>query len=141
MESSRTRVWSKATLRRMVAKDFQKMIRLESADKDGICTCVTCGSRHHWKKLHAGHYLTGGALKFCEHNCHPQCVQCNNFLSGNLKEYARFMLLTYGEDVVAGLESAKLQRRSYDREELLEMRAGYRERWKAAERKLSEPGV
>lgn len=128
--SDRTLVWTKRTLFRMVAKDFQKMIRVESADAHGICTCVTCGTKRHWKDLDAGHYLPGNSVKFVEINCHCQCVRCNQHLSGNLIKYAKFMLDEYGDKAVADLELARNQTRSYTRDQLLDMRLTFRERWK-----------
>jgi uncharacterized protein (DUF3084 family) len=41
-----------------VAKAFQKLVRLESADNDGRCQCITCGAENHYKKMHAGHWLS-----------------------------------------------------------------------------------
>lgn len=69
--------------------------RLKYADKDGMVSCITCGSTRHFKEMDSGHYKHG-VLDFDEINRHPQCTYCNRYLSGNLGEYARHIISRYG---------------------------------------------
>ena len=49
-----------------VAKEFQKLVRMEEADDNGICTCVICGFRGRWNNdkksgsqgIDAGHFYS-----------------------------------------------------------------------------------
>jgi hypothetical protein len=69
-------------------KAFNEYIRLRDSGE----SCISCDKPHDWHgQWHAGHYKTVGArpdLRFCEDNCHKQCSVCNNYLSGNLANYA-----------------------------------------------------
>jgi len=57
--------------------------------------------------IHAGHYRSVGAhpeLRFEPDNCHAQCAQCNNFMSGNLLNYRANLLNKIGQERVEWLE-------------------------------------
>lgn len=73
---------------------FSQYIRLVSADKNGICTCITCGERMHWKNIQNGHYLTRWNYKYrrSEENCYSQCYVCNVLKNWNYKEYTIKMI-------------------------------------------------
>jgi len=126
------------TFANLVAKDLQKAVRMESANDKGVCQCVTCGKQDHWKLMHAGHFIPGRrmAMLFVEENIHPQCNYCNTFLSGNVGEYERFLLRAYGKSVVASLHSLRVQQHKYTREQLADMRDGYKRRIKLQEQRL-----
>jgi len=76
---------------------FSQYIRLVSADKNGICTCVTCGERMHRKQIQNGHYLSRWNYKYrrAEENCYAQCYVCNVLKSWNYKEYTIKMIRTH----------------------------------------------
>jgi len=63
--------------------DFSIMVRVEAADAHGVCECVTCGVRKHWKSgyIQAGHCLAArymnSPVKFEETNVACQCRNCN----------------------------------------------------------------
>ena len=128
------------TFANLVAKDLQKAIRMEAADEQGNCRCVTCGKRDHYKKMHGGHFVPGRRMSvlFIERNIHPQCVHCNTFLSGNLMEYERLMVKTYGQDVVDEIRAAKNRTVTFSRHELADMRDEYKSRIKAQEQRLGK---
>lgn len=120
------------------------MIRAESADKDGFCECVSCGRKYLWTdghKINGGHFVGGrtNSVLFVEEtdevaaNCHPQCVRCNHHMQGNTAAYAEYMLRRYGQAKVEALQSLRYQTVHFTREQLEEMRAGYKKRWKAVE--------
>ena len=126
------------TFANLVAKDLQKAVRMEAADKNGWVVCVTCGKLEHWKKSHAGHFIPGRrmAVLFVEENVHPQCNRCNTYLSGNVTEYERFIVRTYGEEVLESLRKLRHSQHKYTREELADMRDGYKARIKKQEERL-----
>ena len=128
------------TFANLVAKDLQKAIRMEAADDRGICRCVTCGKKGHYKRMQGGHFVPGRrqSILFIEENIHVQCINCNNYLSGNVMEYERFMVQRYGEEKVEELRALKRQVVSHTREELADMRDGYKQRIKTQEQRLKD---
>jgi hypothetical protein len=121
-----------------VAKDLQKAIRMEAADDNGVCVCVTCGKRDHYKEMDAGHFIPGRrpAYVFVEENIHPQCKHCNAKLGGRLDVYAAFILKTYGQSVLDSLQALRHGQHKYTREQLADMRDGYKARIKVQEKRL-----
>ena len=80
---------------------FSVYIRLKNADKDGRCKCVTCGKVLHWREIQNGHYRSrlSNKYRFNEMNCHPQCKHCNLMLSWNYRNYHKYMVERYGEEI------------------------------------------
>lgn len=76
----------KRSLRDKAWKVFSKFIR--ERDK----TCVTCETGN---ADNAGHFWHG-VLDFDEENVNGQCVRCNKWLSGNLSEYAIYLIKKLG---------------------------------------------
>lgn len=89
---------SKPDLIEKLDRVFSEFIRLRDS-YNGYCTCVTCGKPGHWKTMQNGHYISRGKLntRFSEINCHVQCVQCNEYKSGNMDEYTKFIISKYGK--------------------------------------------
>jgi len=123
-----------------VAKDLQKAIRMESADEYGMCVCVTCGKRQHYKEMDAGHYISRKhtAALLVEDNIHVQCKHCNNWLGGNLDAYAEYLTENYGPEKIAELRKLKHSDFEYTREQLADLRDGYKARIKKQESRLFE---
>jgi hypothetical protein len=121
------------------AVTFQKMIRMEAADKKGDCECVTCGKVIDWKIANAGHFYgrrhTGTLLD--ELNVHVQCVACNHYRDGNLTEYTRFMQETYSESELDDLQKRHFVHKIFTRIELVELRIEYMDRCKSQEMKVA----
>ena len=81
---------------------FNKFIR--GRDKDN--GCISCGG----PVQQAGHYRSQGqfsSLRFDPINVNGQCIRCNMFLHGNLIEYRKGLIKTYGESLVNDLEKLK----------------------------------
>lgn len=84
---------------------FNRFIRLRDENK----ACISSSdARECSGQRHAGHYRSVGSaphLRFDERNCHGQCAQCNNHLSGNLINYRRGIVERLGHESVEALET------------------------------------
>ena len=129
---------SLGTFANLVAADLQKAIRMESSNDKGICQCVTCGKHDHYKRMNGGHFIGGRyqSILLIEDNIHVQCVDCNKEESGNRDKYVEFMLETYGPEKVQELRALKHSGYKYTREQLADMRDGYKARIKQQKARL-----
>lgn len=84
-----------ASIRKKAWKEFSIFIRRREADFYGITECITCGFKAHWKEMNAGHYHHN-KLDYDEMNVNAQCPRCNKWLSGNLGNYAMYLIDKYG---------------------------------------------
>ncbi len=114
---------------------LQKLVRVKAADSDGICSCVTCGKRAHWKEMQGGHFIERGRLatKLVEENIHPQCPGCNCFrmkMSSCVLDYRRYMVEVYGEEGVTDLEDLSRTTKKHTRSDLVEMKIDLSKRLK-----------
>ncbi|MBN1969603.1 MAG: recombination protein NinG [Candidatus Delongbacteria bacterium] len=90
---------------------INKIVRLIDADKG----CISCS--HGWetkftRQRHAGHRHSVGSnhsLRFNLFNEYVQCSICNNYLSGNEREYDKGLLKHYGQESLDILEREKLK--------------------------------
>lgn len=92
-------------LKEKCCKLFRLKRRLEGSQANGYGQCITCGAVVHWKDSNAGHYKHG-CLDFDDMNINFQCVRCNKWLSGNLSEYALYLLKKYDKE---GLENLHIK--------------------------------
>jgi len=106
---------------------LQRLVRVKaavSARANGMIKCVTCNQWGHYKDMDAGHYFSrkDKAVKLLEENIHPQCKGCNIKMShGDTKvteAYRRFMVDTYGEDMLAELEMMAWGVAKFDRSDI-----------------------
>ena len=150
-------------LRKFVAPLFQKMIRAEAGADDrryvtavvegeirqverelGQCVCVTCGAVWLWDfgidGMHTGHFLASrrNSILLEEDNGAPQCAWCNYFCSGAQQEFRKWMLAVRGAAAVQRSEQLKTESRSFDRDELIDMRIAFAARLKAAEERMKD---
>lgn len=72
-------IYSFSNWKDLADRVFSQYIRLRYSDREGNCSCVTCGKKMYWKDAQNGHYRSRSCLKyrFNERNCHPQCYNCN----------------------------------------------------------------
>jgi len=74
---------------------FSEYIRLKNANKQGYCTCVTCGKSGYWEKdgIHAGHFMSRKhfSTRWDETNVYPQCHYCNTYQYGEQYKYSLFL--------------------------------------------------
>lgn len=104
---------------------YSKYIRLSKLTNGSNNICVCCGKEENWKKMQNGHYCsrTHYNTRWMDMNCHPCCIGCNVFKSGNYPEYTRYMLEVYGAEALKELiaESKKIIKISnYEIEEQIE---------------------
>ena len=152
--------------RKFVAPIFQKMIRAEAGAgidryvsavvegeislvvrSNGYVVCITCGATKKWnaRDINTGHFIAGrtNSILYEEDNVAPQCASCNQHHSGRPLEYRMWMEFIRGrekgEDVVGRLQRLKTESRSFDRDELVDMRIQYAARLKAAEERMRNP--
>jgi hypothetical protein len=72
---------------------FSQYIRLSNADKNGICTCVTCGKKYHWKQIQSGHFMSRKhySTRWVEDNVKPQCYGCNVMQQGQQYRFSKYL--------------------------------------------------
>lgn len=117
------------TLKKKVEKVFNEYIRKRDEGKP----CISCGCPHGSMQWHAGHFISVGEsqyLRFNENNVHGQCVQCNNFLSGNIEHYEPNLRLKIGDEDVEALKSDRKKTYSYTAEELNDLLRIYKTKLK-----------
>ena len=119
-------------LEKKLDRVFSEYIRLSAADDNGYVKCVTCGSYHHWKEVHCGHFIPRArkAIRYDEMNCHPQCVRCNTFRHGEPDIYRQKLVQMYGTLAVEGLENLARMGGSYDAYSLQILLDSYKEKVK-----------
>lgn len=84
---------------------FSQYIRLKNANKQGYCTCVTCGKEGYWEKdgIHAGHFMSRKhfATRWDEKNVYPQCHYCNTYQYGEQYKYSLFLGSNLSEELLS----------------------------------------
>ena len=115
--------WSKPKLWAECAAKFQRLRRLQEADSNGICTCVTCGKRKHFSEMEGGHFISRlrKSVLLDPLNVHPQCNACNQHKNGNAAEFAIYMVKRYGEDQVDFLRTKSWKIANISRGDLMEV--------------------
>jgi len=110
---------SKALIHKL-DKIFSEYIRLKNADENGVCTCISCGKKAHWKNMDCGHYIKRQfkSVRFNENNCWPQDRHCNYFLQGNDANYRKNLVKKIGEQKVLLLEAQKRVTKKWTRFEI-----------------------
>lgn len=126
------------------AKQYQKMIRAEAADRTGLVECISCHIMALWTEVDAGHYWSRAkhATIFDERNCHPQCKGCNQWdNSGKAKsEYSRVMLEMLGQEEYEELQRKSNKSSPWPREKVRDlsiMNILFKRRWQAAVKRLN----
>ena len=100
---------------------FIRLSRLDEEEKDCV-RCYTCGHLAHWKKIHAGHFISRWykSTRWNENNVRPQCVMCNIYKKGDTAKFRRRLVAEIGLEEVEKmeLESAGGKMGKLDKEEL-----------------------
>ena len=100
---------------------FQLGRRMQEADKNGFCECITCKKVDHYKRMDGGHFigkgLTGNlAVRYEKNNVWPQCKRCNLHGKGCYSIYRDELIKIVGEEEVKRLEKKKYETVIFKRE-------------------------
>ena len=98
---------------------FSQYIRLNNADNNKNCICVTCNKTIFWKEIQAGHFMSRKhySIRWDERNVKPQCAGCNVFRYGEQYKYSLYL----GEELSSELHILSKKIIKYTNNELLEM--------------------
>tara|TARA_R110000744_G_scaffold81226_4_gene159743 strand:+ start:2636 stop:3064 length:429 start_codon:yes stop_codon:yes gene_type:complete len=102
-----------AKLRKKALVLAQKLARLEGADDNGYCSCVTCQKFDHYKNMDGGHFISKGSSSrwsLDTRNIWPQCKGCNGFgmKDGTAQiSYTIYMQEKFGVDFVEEMLASK----------------------------------
>lgn len=119
---------SLSSLRKLAWKLWSQHVRSSATDHRGFVACVTCQRLHHWKEIHAGHFIhisKQHPLSYDSRNVHPQCRQCNYYGAKGIAciQYTLYLQKRYGEEIVDKLLSRRKEPylRRFELENLIEM--------------------
>lgn len=137
------------TIRQKCLKAFQLLRRLEEADENGYCTCISTGKREEYQKLDGGHYISRRcrATELEHDNVWPQSKYANQYLGGDTLNYRDSLIRKIGLERVERLENLHRAWQgnqdipiSQDDKHLLEKKtkAYYSEKYKDITKKIKE---
>ncbi len=117
-------------LKKDLDKVFSLYIRLRNASKDGIVECWTCGKTAHYKKMHAGHFMSRKhhATRWNEENVQVQCPKCNLFGQGEQYTFGKLLDVRIGEGKSEELQELSRTTVKYMRFEYEDMIKHYKEK-------------
>lgn len=106
---------------------FSRFVRLSNANADGMVECYTCPHVVHYKKIHAGHYVSRfyKATRWDEDNVRPQCMMDNLWKRGDPVVFRENLVKELGEARVKELEQSRHISMKLQREFLCEKIAYY----------------
>jgi hypothetical protein len=119
----------------------QKVRRMEEADDNGMCACVSCGTVKHWTEMQGGHWIarTSSRHKLNPDNVFPQCVFCNHFDKENAHvAYTVFMIKRNGQEWVDEMLATRKGPYKRTRAELEELIVALKERINQQKQRLGE---
>ena len=117
-------------LKKDLDKVFSLYIRLRHASKDGIVKCFTCDKTAHYKKMHAGHFMSRKhhATRWNEDNVQVQCVKCNLFGQGEQYAFGKLLDIRIAEGKAEELQELSRTTVKYMRYEYEDMIKYYKEK-------------
>ena len=85
-------------LKKDLDKWFSLYIRLRDATEEGLVQCFTSGRVYHYKKIHAGHFMSRRhlATRWCEVNVQPQSAKDNLYSQGEQYKFGLNLDAKYG---------------------------------------------
>lgn len=119
-------------------REFSLYIRLRETDEIGFVQCFTCQAKKYYTDgIQCGHFVSrkASALRFSPFNCRPQCVNCNEYLSGNLEMFAVNLELEQ-QGIVEHLKEVGREVYKFTRSELKGILLEYRSKVKLLKQKL-----
>ena len=93
-------------LKKELDKWFSLFIRLRDATNEGMVQCITSGRLYHYKKIHAGHFMSRRHMstRWCEMNVAPQSAADNLFGQGEQYKFGIALDHKYGEGTAEELQ-------------------------------------
>ena len=107
---------------------FNKYINL----RDNGLPCISC-NKPIKGRVNASHYYNANNhwnVRFNEFNVHSSCITCNQYLSGNLIEYRKYLINKIGLQQLTLLEAEANKTRKFTVNELKEIINTYKEKIK-----------
>jgi hypothetical protein len=107
---------------------FNKYINL----RDNGLPCISCDKPINGR-INASHYFNANNhwnVRFNEFNVHSSCINCNQYLSGNLIEYRSRLINKIGIEQLTLLEAEANKTRKFTIEELKEIINTYKKKIK-----------
>tara|TARA_R110001632_G_scaffold52672_1_gene130348 strand:- start:235 stop:642 length:408 start_codon:yes stop_codon:yes gene_type:complete len=108
-------------LKKELDKIFSVYIRLREANEYGMVQCFTSGRVYHYKKIHAGHFMSRRhlATRWCETNVQPQSAADNLFGQGEQFKFSINLDSKFGEGTAEELQyksrtTVKISRVEYE---------------------------
>jgi len=108
-------------LKKELDKWFSLYIRLREANEYGMVQCFTSGRVYHYKKIHAGHFMSRRhlATRWCETNVQPQSAADNLFGQGEQFKFSINLDSKFGEGTAEELQyksrtTVKISRIEYE---------------------------
>tara|TARA_R100000781_G_scaffold20438_2_gene15463 strand:+ start:1215 stop:1625 length:411 start_codon:yes stop_codon:yes gene_type:complete len=104
-------------LKKDLDKWFSLYIRLRDANEYGMVQCITSGRIYHYKKIHAGHFMSRRHMstRWCEINVSPQSAADNLFGQGEQYKFGLALDAKYGEGTAEELQSKARQTVKFSR--------------------------
>jgi len=128
-------------LKKELDKWFSLYIRLRHASKDGIVTCYTCETNKtaHYKKMHAGHFMSRKhhATRWHEENVQVQCPKCNLFGQGEQYTFGKLLDVRIDDGTADKLKELSRTTVKFMRCDYEEMIEKYKEKVNAIKADLS----
>ncbi len=126
-------------LKKELDKIFSLYIRLRKATPQGMTTCFTCGTQKHYKKMHAGHFMSRKHLstRWNEDNVQVQCPKCNLFGQGEQYTFGKLLDVRIDEGTAENLEQLARTTTKIMRYEYEDMIKEYKKKLKDVEANLS----
>ena len=126
-------------LKKELDKWFSLYIRLRYTTPQGMVQCWTCGTSKHYKKMHAGHFMSRKHLstRWHEDNVQVQCPKCNLFGQGEQYTFGKLLDVRIKEGIADEIEllsksTVKIMRHEYE-----DMIKEYKQKVKHEETRLS----
>ena len=93
-------------LKKELDKWFSLYIRLRECNEYGMVQCFTSGRVYHYKKIHAGHFMSRKhlATRWCETNVQPQSAADNLFGQGEQFRFGLNLDAKYGDGTAEQLQ-------------------------------------
>ena len=125
-------------LKKELDRLFSLYIRLRNATPQGMTNCFTCGSQKHYKKMHAGHFMSRKHLstRWHEDNVQVQCPKCNLFGQGEQYTFGKLLDVRINEGTADKLEQLARSTTKIMRHEYEEMIQEYKNKLKDVETDL-----